>query len=125
MTRRSIATFAALIVALVLGPVPSARAATFIVTKTADTADGNCNADCSLREAIIAANAAAESDSITVPPGTYVRTINGTEEDLSADGDLDIADDVQIRGPGPSARSSRVTARRRASESSMSCLALC
>ena len=29
----------------------------FTVTKTADTADGNCNADCSLREAIAAANA--------------------------------------------------------------------
>ena len=33
--------------------------ATFVVTKLADTNDGNCNADCSLREAIAAANAAA------------------------------------------------------------------
>lgn len=31
----------------------------FTVTKTADTNDGACNADCSLREAILAANAAA------------------------------------------------------------------
>ena len=32
-------------------------AATFTVTKTADTADGTCDADCSLREAIGTANA--------------------------------------------------------------------
>ena len=35
----------------------AAFAADFVVTKTADTNDGVCNADCSLREAIIAANA--------------------------------------------------------------------
>src|SRR5262252_9249222 len=33
-----------------------AQATNFVVTKTADTNDGSCNADCSLREAIIAAN---------------------------------------------------------------------
>lgn len=33
-----------------------AQAATFTVTKTADTNDGNCDADCSLREAVSAAN---------------------------------------------------------------------
>ena len=40
--------------------VPRARAAaqtTWLVTKAADTNDGTCNADCSLREAIAAANA--------------------------------------------------------------------
>ena len=35
----------------------SAQAATFTVTKTADTNDGTCDADCSLREAIAAATA--------------------------------------------------------------------
>lgn len=35
------------------------QAAIFNVTKTADTNDGTCNADCSLREAIAAANAGA------------------------------------------------------------------
>ena len=43
-------------------PPRPAYAATFVVTKTADTADGTCDADCSLREAIIAANAAAGAD---------------------------------------------------------------
>lgn len=34
-----------------------AKGATFVVTKTADTNDGVCDADCSLREALIAVNA--------------------------------------------------------------------
>ena len=42
----------------------SAHAATFRVTKTSDTDDGACNADCSLREAINAANGAAGDDII-------------------------------------------------------------
>ncbi len=37
---------------------------TFTVTKTADTNDGVCDADCSLREAITAANALAGTDTI-------------------------------------------------------------
>ena len=36
----------------------------FVVTKTADTNDGSCNADCSLREAIVAANANPGGDTI-------------------------------------------------------------
>ena len=36
-----------------------ARGDVFTVTKTADTADGACDRDCSLREAVDAANAAA------------------------------------------------------------------
>jgi len=41
-----------------------AKAATYTVTKTADTNDGTCDADCSLREAIAAANANAGHDTI-------------------------------------------------------------
>ncbi|HEV8267118.1 MAG TPA: CSLREA domain-containing protein, partial [Thermoanaerobaculia bacterium] len=52
-----------------------AAGATFNVTKTADTADGACNADCSLREAVIAANATASTPGspnvINLPAGTY------------------------------------------------------
>jgi CSLREA domain-containing protein len=36
----------------------------FVVTKTADTLDGVCNADCSLREAIVATNANPGADNI-------------------------------------------------------------
>ncbi len=39
--------------------------ATLTVTKTADTNDGVCNADCSLREAIAVANSTAANDTIT------------------------------------------------------------
>ena len=42
--------------AMVAAPTKPASATTYTVTKTEDTADGICNADCSLREAIIAAN---------------------------------------------------------------------
>jgi CSLREA domain-containing protein len=39
-------------------------AATYTVTKTADTNDGTCDADCSLREAVVAANASVGADTI-------------------------------------------------------------
>lgn len=39
-------------------------AANYTVTKIADTNDGMCNADCSLREAVAAANATADNDAI-------------------------------------------------------------
>ena len=52
--------------------VPSPQA--FVVTKTADTNDGSCDpADCSLREAITAANAAGSSDTIS-----FAISANGT-----------------------------------------------
>ena len=77
---------------------PFADAATFTVTKTADTNDGTCNGDCSLREAITAANAAAGTDTITLPAGTYTLSIAGANEDANATGDLDITESVTING---------------------------
>ena len=75
------------------------QAAAFVVTKTADTNDGECSADdCSLREAVVTANAAAGPDTITVPPGTYTLTLAGAGEEAAATGDLDITDDVTIIG---------------------------
>lgn len=44
-------------IVFVILSVAAAQAATFTVTKTADTDDGACNADCSLREAFSAATA--------------------------------------------------------------------
>jgi CSLREA domain-containing protein len=75
-------------------------AATFTVTKTADTADGTCDADCSLREAIVAANANGGPDAVDVPAGTYVLTLSGAGEDGGVSGDLDISDDIAISGTG-------------------------
>ncbi len=90
-----------LVVVLSMCAVP-AQSGTFTVTKTADTADGTCNADCSLREAIIAANDAPGSDTVLVPAGTYQLAIAGKDEDASVTGDLDITDDLIIQGAGAS-----------------------
>ena len=95
----SLAATAALILAVATNTGQS-QAAAFTVTKTADTADGTCDSDCSLREAIIAANAAVGADTMTVPAGTYTLSIAGTDEDASATGDLDITDDLTITGAG-------------------------
>lgn len=81
-------------------PLQTAYAASFTVTKTADTNDGTCDTDCSLREAIIAANANPGGDTINLPAGTYTLSITGIAEDNAATGDLDINDDLNIVGTG-------------------------
>lgn len=53
---RLLAVLALLSTGVALTLPPTASAATFTVTKTIDSKDGMCNSDCSLREAIIAAN---------------------------------------------------------------------
>lgn len=90
---------AAALIALTLVGIGPAQAASFTVTKTADTNDGMCDSDCSLREAIRAANAAAGDDVITLPAGTYPVTLVGDEDDAVL-GDFDITDSVQISGAG-------------------------
>jgi len=73
---------------------------TFPVTKIADTADGTCDSDCSLREAVIAANANAGADTITLPAGTYTLSIAGAGEAASQTGDLDITQSLTLTGAG-------------------------
>ena len=80
----------ALIVALILLPAGSFRADIFQVTKTADTDDGSCDPDCSLREAIDAANTNPGADDVPVPAGFYLLTL----------GRLSVSDDVSITGAG-------------------------
>ncbi|HEY2802625.1 MAG TPA: CSLREA domain-containing protein [Actinomycetota bacterium] len=57
---------------------PAFAASTFTVNSTADTSDGACNAtpDCTLREAILAANATAALDTITFSLGSGTPVIN-------------------------------------------------
>jgi CSLREA domain-containing protein len=77
----------------------TAQAALYTVTKTADTADGGCDADCSLREAVIAANALPGFDVIRLRHSYYPLTRVGEDDDDNAlRGDLDLSDDVQIIG---------------------------
>ena len=93
----------ALIAILALLWTQTAAAATFNVTKATDSADGACDADCSLREAIIAANASAGADDVVVPAGTYVLELVGASEDAAATGDLDVTDDLTVIGADPGA----------------------
>jgi CSLREA domain-containing protein len=74
------------------------EAAVYTVTKTADTNDGTCDSDCSLREAIAAANATVDNDSVVFAlplfssPQTI--TLSGSELVVAANGSL------TILGPG-------------------------
>lgn len=70
------------------------------VTKTADTNDDRCDADCSLREAILTANVNPGIDTIILPSGVYTLTQSGAGEDDGFTGDLDIRDSVIISGTG-------------------------
>ena len=82
---------------------PISLGATFNVTRGSDPVpDGCIPTDCSLREAIIAANEAPGSDLILLGTGTYL--INLVGSDTSDDtGDLDVRDSVTIRGQGNTA----------------------
>jgi CSLREA domain-containing protein len=63
-------------------------ATTFAVTTTVDKNNGFCGSDCSLREAVAAANSAGGRAGISVPAGTYVVSL----------GPLNITGDVHIHG---------------------------
>ena len=71
-----------------------------MVTTTADVNDGRCGARCSLRDAILAANAHPGADLVRVPAGTYTLRIPGINEDAGATGDLDITGPVALGGAG-------------------------
>ncbi|MEX1253945.1 MAG: CSLREA domain-containing protein [Dehalococcoidia bacterium] len=92
----------ALTLAVDTGPV-------LAVDISVNTTDDELNADgdCSLREAIVAANtdapvdacpAGAGTDRVQLPAGTYNLTIAGTGEDAAQTGDLDINDHLLILG---------------------------
>lgn len=94
-----------------LAPASVMRAASFAVNSTADAVDalpgdGLCATsagECTLRAAIQETNALSGLDLIRLPGATYRLTIPEAGEDASATGDLDITDDLIIRGAGPSA----------------------
>ncbi|MFN8466049.1 MAG: CSLREA domain-containing protein [Caldilineaceae bacterium] len=105
--------FAAALVAVALvggtlGFTRAAQAATIPVNTTTD--QYNTGPNCSLRDAIQAANtdtavggctAGSGADTITLPSGTYQITIDpGSEENANAAGDFDIASSLTIQGAG-------------------------
>ena len=81
---------------------------TLFVTSDLDTVDatpgdGICadaSGVCTLRAAIIEANANANVSNISLPAGTYALTIDGSGEDASAIGDLDVTSGLTITGAG-------------------------
>ena len=79
-----------------IGAVEMQVSPSFVVTTTADHDDGVCDgSDCTLREAINAANAAAGADVVTFKSG-----VTGTITLQSGLGPLTVTDSVTITGPG-------------------------
>ncbi|MFN2199467.1 MAG: CSLREA domain-containing protein, partial [Anaerolineales bacterium] len=76
-----------IISAVSLVPLRGARAASWLVTKIADTNDGSCNDDCSLREAI---DAAENGDTIRFSIDLVDQTILLSGQDLVIDKNLTI-----------------------------------
>jgi predicted outer membrane repeat protein len=75
-----------------------AHAAVLFTTTTDAASDGACDVDCSLRDAVIAANEQDGADVIILRAGLYDLGVPGAGEDLSETGDLDIRDDLTIIG---------------------------
>jgi hypothetical protein len=101
--RASLASLVFLAASLVL--VQPARAATFSVDRTDnDAAATGCGVppnDCSLRGAVLAANALPGADIIQLPAGSYVRTLFAIDN-TGLGGDLDATETLTIDGQGAS-----------------------
>ena len=100
---------AAGLVIMLLLAAANLQAATITVNTSVD--ELNSDGDCSLREAIQAANtdtavdactAGSAADSINLPAGTYTLQRAGSGEDLNQTGDLDISTEVTLTGAGAS-----------------------
>lgn len=94
----SSATISILLMVTTFAFSPAVSAANFNVTRMDDPVPNGCATNnCSLREAVLAANQAAGPDTISLTPGTYLVSLNGFDTDET--GDLDIQSDLTIRGP--------------------------
>ena len=101
-------------VALAGSPAPATSiqpgGQTFEVTSTTDAVDvapgdgvcGAANGECTLRAAIQETNALPGHQTVILPAGEYVLTLNGYGENESGVGDLDITGDLTIVGAGTS-----------------------
>jgi hypothetical protein len=89
------------ILALGAGPAVS-QVADYTVTRADDPVpDGCAPGDCSLREAVIDADVALGTPTISVPAGVYVLSIPSPPEANPAVGDLDVSGEIIIEGAGP------------------------
>ncbi len=79
----------------------SATATDYRVTTYSDPVPDFCvTIDCSLREAVRAANQGGSADRIFLSAGTYTLSQAGADEDAALTGDLDILNDLEIIGAG-------------------------
>lgn len=95
-------------IAVALGSVHGALAQIYVTTSDDEL---NTDGDCSLREAVEAANTNSAVDNcidnsgnydfIVLDAQTYTLSILGFNEDANQTGDLDITEDVTIQGQGP------------------------
>ncbi len=89
--------------------VSAVQSATFDVNSAVDAVDalpgdGNCATiagACSLRAAVMEANAHSAADEIVLPAGSFELTLAGTGDDDSLSGDLDVRASLVLRGAGP------------------------
>jgi CSLREA domain-containing protein len=89
--------------ALLLVGASGAQARTYVVNLQTDNKPGACTrSDCTLREAVMAANRHHGADTILLPSRKrYVLSIQSTGEDKSANGDLDVTSGrLKIAHPG-------------------------
>jgi CSLREA domain-containing protein len=92
-------------------PALSAPASTFIVNSANDSLDANpgnnacadSDGNCTLRAAIMEANAHAGLDIIVLPAATIALTLTGAGEDNAVSGDLDLKGTLIISGAGSAA----------------------
>lgn len=115
MKRLSLLYFILLLSLLTPTPVQAQDANPFTVNRTEDAVDatpgdGRCDADpndrvlqCTLRAAIMEANALAGAQTIRLPSGLYRLTLGGRNEKNSRAGDLNITSDLAILGDAGSA----------------------
>src|SRR5688572_16063413 len=82
-------------VVCLLAASSAAFADTYTVTKATDSNDGRCDEDCSLREAIAAANARPGADLVRLKHSFYRLTV---EVEGPGDSDLFVTDALVIRG---------------------------
>jgi hypothetical protein len=81
-----------------------ASATTYVVDRFDDSTVNACTSepnDCTLRGAILQANANSGDDIILLDGGTYALSIVGAYEDQCWTGDLDVLDTLLIEGRGP------------------------
>ena len=91
-----------LVIAVAMVMAARAAGATFVVNVHGDHAPGKCtNSDCTLREAVLAANKADGADRIELPGTEAYRLTREPDTPDPRFGDLDVRDPLRLVHPGP------------------------